>query len=587
MTDASPHIERATTEAMLRDLHQDKPSVNESLKGLLRLIIGELTERAMPDEGHKYEKSAGKGEAPMLDYRGVAFRGSPLILVARITLVPTTDTPSYLLEVKLRTKVLDGGRVKPHINHSEFKDHVEQHASTLTPILIDLCRHEPQAHTKTVAAKPEGPPDATRFFRRGSPNTAVILRLKSWSLQEPGPLSWPELPETAENLRQLIQFYREAAPAPTREAEMDQPRPNPPHPSLMWTLALSRNLILEGVPGTGKTHAIKGLQAAWNTQADAADPNQPKRFRKIDDKGIFIRTMHPATTYEDFIGGLQPNKDGNFAYTRGFFLKACDYARSKPDEDVLVVLDEFNRCNVPKVMGDLLTVLEPSKRATRDKDKLGFTGGTTVKLPGGAHAADSIKSQRDSDDKPGELTVPENILVLATMNTTDRSVAPLDAALRRRFAFHRMWPLGFDPHARMNATAVARAIWKQGAAPSHFTDTVGAWHALNSQLEKHGNDALLGHSYLFALRKDLVRQREGRIAPAIAVSPQDLIEHHWNQHLLPALSETLMSNRLAKGAVVDAILQPVKAHGLDIQDDRPAGRRDNLHPPILRLQAQR
>ena len=92
--------------------------------------------------------------------------------------------------------------------------------------------------------------------------------------------------------------------------------------------------------------------------------------------------------------------------------------------DYLLLLDEVNRANVPKVLGDLLLTLEPSKR--QKWNGTGWRGGVAVTLPYSAR----------------QFEVPDNIYVLGTMNTSDRSIAPLDAALRRRFAFVRVLPLG-------------------------------------------------------------------------------------------------------------------------------------------------
>jgi hypothetical protein len=322
------------------------------------------------------------------------------------------------------------------------------------------------------------------------------------------------------------------------------------------SLYLSRNLLLEGVPGTGKTYAIKAIEAAWNRAAE----EHPTHFRTI--RETLTRTMHPATTYEDFIGGLQPQENGKFQRQDGFFVRACTKADKDPGHDFLVILDEFNRCNIPKVMGDLLTVLEPSKRAKRTADGKGFEGGTKVDIHGGR-----------------KFTVPENILVLATMNTTDRSVAPLDAALRRRFAFQRVWPKGFDPAHIGDAGSVAAEIWEDGTTDQRFVASVDAWFKLNIKLKDHGNDAMLGHSYLYALRDDLKRELPAAIAP----DESAVFVHHWNQHLLPALSETLMRNRLAKGETRSKVIDSIDIQGHSIHDERPSARKDNLHSPILRL----
>ena len=114
-----------------------------------------------------------------------------------------------------------------------------------------------------------------------------------------------------------------------------------------------KNIVLEGPPGTGKTYAIKGIV-------------DELRSRGIDvggdGEGKFAITMHPATSYEDFIEGLRPIGEGNFGYKPGVFVQRVKDAIRHPREQHVILLDELNRSNVPRVLGDLLTTLEASKR---------------------------------------------------------------------------------------------------------------------------------------------------------------------------------------------------------------------------------
>jgi len=122
------------------------------------------------------------------------------------------------------------------------------------------------------------------------------------------------------------------------------------------------NVILEGPPGTGKTHAVKGIVDGLH-----ADPEV-----EIDDKtagrGDWAITMHPATSYEDFIEGIRPISDPDnenstlFRYKPGVFTRLVKKAIQSPNVTHVVLLDELNRCNVPMVLGDLLTTLERGKR---------------------------------------------------------------------------------------------------------------------------------------------------------------------------------------------------------------------------------
>jgi hypothetical protein len=227
-----------------------------------------------------------------------------------------------------------------------------------------------------------------------------------------------------------------------------------------------------------------------------------------------------------------------FRMQDGFFLRVCAEATNNPDSDYVVLLDEINRCNVPKVMGDLLTTIERSKRAkwvASDGGYWDLSKCQVVTLPGSKRL----------------FFVPDNVYVVATMNTTDRSVAPLDAALRRRFAFLRLWPMGFGPTPEVaSAEAAAAAIWSAGQkTPTDpgpaFTAAVQAWWRLNDRLQQKGPDAMLGHSYLFDLAEDIHEEEN-------EAQRRDAVLHHWNYHLLPQLVDVAASNHLEAELVTSA-----------------------------------
>ncbi len=246
-----------------------------------------------------------------------------------------------------------------------------------------------------------------------------------------------------------------------------------------------KNAVLEGSPGTGKSHVIAAVAAAW--QAEVGRPLGG------NGRGKYAIALHPNTTYEEFVEGLRYD-DGTSSFVRrdGFLRLVIQEAEKHPEADYLVLIDELNRANVPKVFGDLLLTMESSKRATWNGTD--WTGGMQVTLP-----------------YSGSLfSVPSNVYLIGTMNTSDRSIAPLDSALRRRFGFIRVEPLvGDELRSQIIEIDGAEAAERVARSIDQLTN-------LNVALRCClGPNAMLGHSYLFG-----VHATEGAVAdPSDPLTP--------------------------------------------------------------------
>ena len=180
-------------------------------------------------------------------------------------------------------------------------------------------------------------------------------------------------------------------------------------------------------------------------------------------------TFHQSYSYEEFIEGIRPNLDhGNLTYILepGVFKKISETARRNPDNNHVIIIDEINRGNISKIFGELITLIEPSKRL--------FT---------------------ENDEHPKQVTlpyskklfgVPKNLYILGTMNTADKSIALLDSALRRRFSFTEMLP---------NSELVGQTI------TIDEIDIKLLFETINSRIEfLIDKDHTIGHSYFLKIK---------------------------------------------------------------------------------------
>ena len=207
-------------------------------------------------------------------------------------------------------------------------------------------------------------------------------------------------------------------------------------------LTTHHNVLLYGPPGTGKTHLLQEVIRSFGELT--VDTEAENDFLAAGDGLHWLWvTFHQSYSYEDFIVGLRPDPlpDGGFTLVpvAGTLLELSERVR-QPGHRALLVIDEINRGNVSRIFGELITLLEVDKRLGADGSDLPTT--VQVRLPYvGSGAGLSVALPDGSTAQaPNPFTLPRDLYVLATMNSVDTSVAPLDAALRRRSTMVHLTP---------------------------------------------------------------------------------------------------------------------------------------------------
>jgi 5-methylcytosine-specific restriction protein B len=186
----------------------------------------------------------------------------------------------------------------------------------------------------------------------------------------------------------------------------DSDKPFISEADFLQTVALlkrKKNIILQGPPGVGKTFIARKL--AYEIMQEVKDAN------------IEMVQFHQSYSYEDFIQGLRPTQKGGFDLRDGIFYSFCQRALAHPDRPFFFIIDEINRGNLSKIFGELMMLIEADKREEKFALKLTY-----------------------AEDEEDRFYVPSNLYIIGTMNTADRSLAIVDYALRRRFAFITLQP---------------------------------------------------------------------------------------------------------------------------------------------------
>lgn len=192
--------------------------------------------------------------------------------------------------------------------------------------------------------------------------------------------------------------------------------------------SLPLNFILYGAPGTGKTYATVEYALAIINHTSVFNGNRTKEERAslmeqynslVASGRIVFTTFHQNYSYEDFIQGLRPDTSSSkleFKTVDGVFKQIADKAMLDQENDYVIIIDEINRANISKVFGELITIIEEDKR-------WGEANAISITLPSG-----------------DTFAVPNNLYIVGTMNSADKSISLIDTALRRRFEFIEVVP---------------------------------------------------------------------------------------------------------------------------------------------------
>lgn len=245
---------------------------------------------------------------------------------------------------------------------------------------------------------------------------------------------------------------------------------------LKSVLIFKKNIILQGAPGVGKTYISKNLAYSLIGEKNV------ERVKMVQ--------FHQSYSYEDFIMGFRPSKSG-FELREGTFYNFCKKAELDASNDYFFIIDEINRGNLSKIFGELFMLLENDKR------------GASLQLI-------------YSDEK---FSIPDNLYIIGMMNTADRSLAMLDYALRRRFAFFELKP-GFETDGFKN--------YQLTINNSKLTNLITCVKNLNYAIvsdETLGEGFCIGHSYFCNLKPESVSNQV--ISNIVEYELIPLLKEYW------------------------------------------------------------
>ena len=267
---------------------------------------------------------------------------------------------------------------------------------------------------------------------------------------------------------------------------------------ILAALGRRKNVILQGAPGVGKTFAARRLALGLGAPQNAIHEVQ----------------FHQAYGYEDFIEGFRPTSAGGFELRSGRLTLLCEQARGRPGTPHVLIIDEINRGNVSRILGEALVLIEHDKRGD----------GHTLRL---AQSGD-------------QFAIPDNVHLIGLMNTADRSLAMVDYAIRRRFSFFTLEPA-------FEAPGFATSLADNGVTAPMVQRIRQRFEALNARITSEaatlGAGYCVGHSYF--LGSAPAEDEEDWYWDIVGTQVAPLLSEYWADQ--PAKAEEEIA-ALLKGA---------------------------------------
>jgi len=332
--------------------------------------------------------------------------------------------------------------------------------------------------------------------------------------------------------------------------------------SMLAIIAAQKNVLLYGPPGTGKTYLLANLMAILGDREEAAgrpalnlgDADNPIGLAADgagdddlpDNVTVDWVTFHQSYSYEEFVIGKYPVPEDGGVKLQPFFGLLMNAAvalkEAGPDHGHLIIIDELNRANASQVFGEFITLLDPDYRSTIDGEV--NPNALKIRLPGIRYLEGQSEpiSRFDGDETvelPDDWTFPENLYILATMNSVDRAALPLDSALTRRFHKIEMAP---DPNwlaEKLDVTVgdLTEKVDDLRRDVEDATDlsvgetTVLLMDRLNAKISSElGKDFEIGHALFMGVVKAGPEDRWQALISA------------WDNKVLPQLNERFVQN---------------------------------------------